>query len=89
MDTSEKFLTPGEAAKLKGVSRTTIYSAIATGRLPHVRLLGRLALREADVVAWTPFQSIGRPPGIPISEETKARMSAAHKRRWEQRKGTP
>ncbi|MBV9471126.1 MAG: helix-turn-helix domain-containing protein [Abitibacteriaceae bacterium] len=86
---SEKFLTPGEAANLKGVSRTTIYSAIATGRLPQVRLLGRLALREADVLAWQPFEARGRPPGIPISEETKARMSAAHKRRWKQRKGTP
>ena len=86
---AEKFLTPAEAAKLKGVSRAAIYAAIADGRLAHIRVLGRLALRTADVLAWTPTPHSGRPKGIPVSPETRARMSAAHKRSWERRKQQP
>jgi len=82
----QKLFTPDEAARLKGVSRTAIYSAIADGRLAHTRVLGRLALREADVVAWTPRPHSGRPKGIPTTDETKTRMSEAQKRRWAARK---
>ena len=81
MASKHQYLTPDEAAKLKGVSRTTIYSAIAEGRLAHTRILGRLALKEADVVAWTPTPHSGRPKGIPVSETARARMSAAQQRR--------
>ena len=79
MNKKQKLLTPDEAAKLKGLSRTAIYSAIAEGRLAHTRVLGRLALREADVLAWHSHR--GRPKGVRISDEVRARMSKAQKRR--------
>ncbi len=84
--TQTKLLTAAEAAKLKGVSRAAIYAAIAPGRLPHERILGRLALREADVLAWTPMPHAGRRKGTPMSQEAKARISAGQKRRWQRRK---
>ena len=82
----KKLLTPAEAAQLKGVSRSTIYSAIAEGRLKHTRVLGRLALQEVDVKAWTPIRYGGRPSGIPMSQEARDRISEAQKRRWKRRK---
>jgi excisionase family DNA binding protein len=89
----QKLLTPAEAAELKGVSRAAVYAAIAQDRLPHTRVLGRLAVREADVLSWTPVQYAGRPgrkggrpTGVPVSEEARARMSEAQKRRWARRK---
>jgi len=86
MTKKHQFLTPDEAAKLKGVSRTAIYSAIAQGRLSHTRVLGRLALREADVLAWTLRR--GRPKGISPSQETRARMAESQRRTWAKRKQT-
>jgi excisionase family DNA binding protein len=81
-----KMVTPAEAAQLKGVSKTAIYNAIADGRLPHRRILGRLALRERDVLAWTPAPRAGRRKGTPMSIEAKARISEGQKRRWARRK---
>jgi len=81
-----KLLTPAEAAALKQVSRAAIYAAIADGRLPHKRVLGRLALWEKDVIAWTPAPHSGRRKGIPMSQEAKARISQGQKNRWVQRK---
>ncbi len=82
-----KLLSVSEAAKLKGVTRAAVYGAIADGRLPHERILGHLALRETDVLAWTPLGiKTGRPKGIPMSEESKARLSESQRRRWAQRK---
>lgn len=80
-------LTVNEAAKLKGVSRAAVYSAITRNRLPCRRVLGRIAVREADVLAWTAlgYQG-GRPQGTAMSEEAKARISQAQKRRWAERK---
>lgn len=77
-----KLLTVVEAAQLKGVQRATLYAAIAQGRLKHRRVLGKLALREADVLAWTPRPHAGRKKGKPMSEEAKARISASQKKRW-------
>ncbi len=77
-----KLLTVMEAAQLKGVKRATIYSAITQGRLAHRRVLGKLALRESDVLAWTPRPHAGRGKGKPMSEEAKARISASQKKRW-------
>ena len=81
-----KLLTPAEAAQLKHVSRAAIYAAIAEGRLPHQRVLGRLAVREKDVLAWTPAPNSGRRKGTAMSQEAKARISQSQKRRWERRK---
>lgn len=90
---TKTLLTAGEAAKLKGVSRSAIYAAIAQGRLPHTRILGRLGLEKADVLSWAPMKyrdrpgvGGGRPSGIPMSTEAKKRISNAQKRRWAQRK---
>lgn len=92
-ETPPVLLTPAEAAKRKGVSRAAIYAAIAEERLPHVRVLGRIGVREEDLAAWTPVQygaragrKGGRPEGIPMSEEARARISETQKRQWAQKK---
>lgn len=81
-----KLLTALEAANLKGVTSAAVYAAIASNRLPHQRVLGRLALREVDVLAWTPTPHVGRRKGARLSEEAKARISQSQKQRWAQRK---
>lgn len=92
----ESLLTVREAASSKGVTRTAIYAAIAEGRLPHTKVLGRIGIREADLSAWTPMRyggrpgtkgRGGRPVGHPMSAEAKARLSASQKARWA-RQGT-
>ncbi len=89
----QDLLTPAEAARLKGVSRAAVYAAIAQGRLPCTRVLGRLGLRKADVMTWMPRgyrersgKKSGPPAGIKMSEKTRARMSEAQKRRWARQK---
>ncbi len=72
-------LTPDDAAKLKGVSRTAIYAAIAEKRLKHIRVLGHLAVRKADLLSWTPARYAGRPKGIPMTDEGKARVNSGEK----------
>ena len=91
----DDLLTPDEAARLKGVTRGAIYAAVAEGRLPHIKILSRIALRHADVLAWTPVhyrgrlgRKGGRPEGLPTSEETRARLSQAMKQSWARRKQT-
>jgi len=74
------------AAKLKGVSRTAIYSAMTEGRLKYVRVLGRLAIKKGHLLAWTPVRYAGRPKGIPMTDEAKTRLSESQKLRWEKRK---
>ncbi len=82
-----KLLTVGEAARLKGVSRTAIYAAIVRKRLPRRYSRGSLVVREADVLAWESLRKkSGRPKGQSMSDEHKARISEAQKRRWAQRK---
>lgn len=81
-----KLLTAVEAAQIKGVTRSAIYAAISEGRLPHQIVLGRMAVTESDVLAWTPTPSTGRREGTRLSEETRAKIAASQKRRWEQRK---
>ena len=81
-----KLLTAVEAAQLKGVTRSAIYAAIREGRLPHQIVLGRMGVTEDDVLAWTPTPSTGRREGTRLSEETRAKIAASQKRRWEQRK---
>ncbi|MBV9470685.1 MAG: helix-turn-helix domain-containing protein [Abitibacteriaceae bacterium] len=80
-------MTVAQAAKLKGVTRAAIYGAVARGRLPHKRILGHIALREADVLAWVPLgHKTGRAKGTPMSPEAKLRLSESQKKRWAQRK---
>lgn len=80
-----KLLTPVEVAQLKSVSREAVYAAIRDGRLPHRIVLGHIAVREADVSAWTPTPRAGRRKGTHLSEEAKARISQSQKRRWAKR----
>lgn len=90
-----ELLSVSQAARLKGVAATTIYRAVNQGRLPHVRVLGHVGVRKADLLAWTPVAyggrsgakgRGGRPCGTPMSEEAKARISSAQKESWRQRK---
>ncbi|MBV9467659.1 MAG: helix-turn-helix domain-containing protein [Abitibacteriaceae bacterium] len=83
----DNLLTVRDAARLKDISRTAVYAAIAQGRLPHVTVLGKIGLLKSDVIAWTPQgHRSGRPAGRPMSAEAKARISEAQKLRWAKRK---
>lgn len=82
-----QLLTVSEAAELKGVSRAALYGAISRNRLPHTRVLGHIALRKSDVLAWIAAGNKGgRPKGVPMSEQHRASLSQAQKQRWQQRK---
>ena len=56
------------------LTRDAIYIAIKEGTLPHWKLLGRLALRKEDVLAWKPSPS--RVRGWRLSAQTKAKIAA-------------
>jgi excisionase family DNA binding protein len=45
-------LTPPQVAKRRGCARGTVYRAILQGRLPSVRVLGRLGVWQRDADAW-------------------------------------
>ncbi|HEX8237758.1 MAG TPA: helix-turn-helix domain-containing protein [Abditibacteriaceae bacterium] len=79
-------VTPAQAAKIKGVSRTAIYNALADGRLQGVRVLGRIGVDRSALKAWQPQARVGRPQGKPMNEEQKATIAKAQKKRWAQRK---
>lgn len=86
---AHQLLTADEAAQLKEVTVAAIYAAVKENRLPHTRMLRRIGLREKDVLEWTPRSYAGRlgakggrPKGIAMKEDVKARISAAQKRRW-------
>ncbi len=81
-----KLLTVVEAANLKGVTRSAVYAAIKDGRLPHRQILGHFAVRELDVLAWTPAPYTGRRRGTQLSDESKARISQSQKQRWANRR---
>ncbi len=81
-----KLLTVTQAANLKGVTRSAVYAAIKDGRLAHRLVLGHFAVREADVLAWTPAPYMGRRKGTKLSDESKDRISQAQKKRWAQRR---
>ena len=79
---NDSFITPDEAAGLKGVSRAAIYAAISERRLHAVKVLKRLALRKSEVLAWAPMPHSGRRKGFTVTEATRRRMSEAQKRRF-------
>lgn len=80
-----KLLTISQAARQKGVSRNALYKAVADKRLKSSVVLGRLVIRESDLLVWKPRQ--GQQAGQPRSAEVKARISASQKRRWAERRG--
>lgn len=77
-----KLITVREAAQLKGLSRATVYSAIKDGCLPAQQVLGRVALKESDVLEWIPVSHSGKRQSPPMSEEVKRRISQSQKERW-------
>ncbi len=80
-------LTIQQAAQHKGVSTATIYSAIARKRLPRRYSRGNLVVREADLLVWEAEKKPGgRPKGQAVSDEHKARISAAQKKRWAEKR---
>lgn len=79
------FLTVSQAAELKEVSRNAIYDAIKRKQLPSSKVLERTAIRRKDLLAWDVRP--GRPPGA-LSKQHKARISAALKASWDERKKT-
>lgn len=81
-----KLLTVPEAAALKGVTTAAIYTAISEGRLRHQKILGRIAVKEADVLAWTPIYHAGRRKGAKLSAEAKAKISEKQKQHWAKRR---
>lgn len=82
----EVLITPREAAALKGVSRGTVYKAIAEGKLPHSLQLGHIALKKSDVLAWKPGTRGGAYNTRPMSEAAKEKLSRSQKVRWSERK---
>ena len=82
----EDLLTVREVAELKKVTRSAVYLAMAQGRLPYQRVLGRLVAREREALRWVPMPHAGRRKGTPVSESVKARIARSQKRRWARKK---
>jgi len=79
-------LTVKQAAHREHVTEAAIYLAVKEGRLKSVRVLERIAIKPADLKAWTQTSRAGRPKGMPVSQEVRARISQAQKERWKRRK---
>ena len=83
---NDDYLSVPQVAQLKGVSRSAVYKAVQEARLPSVRLVGRPAIKRSDAVAWVPGTRTGRRQGRPVTEETKAKIAASQRNRWQKRK---
>lgn len=79
---ADDWLTAAEAAQLKGVTRSAVYKAMKQKKLQTERVLGRLALRRAEVEAWKPKERTGRRKGTRMSAEARERISEGQRRRW-------
>ena len=84
-------LTVSEAARAKGVSRAALYAAVGAGRIPHLVVGGRIALRAVDLAAYAPTRyggrpgakgRGGRPEGRAMDARARANISEGQKRRW-------
>lgn len=84
---SSEDLSISQASRLLGVSRPTLYSAIADGRLPQRHVLDRLVVTEAEIkAAGLGKTKRGRAEGKPITEAHKKAISEAQRRSWAERK---
>jgi len=82
-----EYLSVSQAAKRKGVTRSAIYQAVNSGKLPHTLIADKIALKAKDVDAYTPIpldQRKGvrlggkqRKPGAD-SNKSRARRKEAH-----------
>jgi len=57
----EEWISQAEAARLRGVSRQAIALLVKKGRLPILKIGGRLLVRRKEVEEFTP-EPAGRPP---------------------------
>jgi excisionase family DNA binding protein len=56
-----EWMSQAEAARLRGVSRQAIALLVKKGRLPVLKIGGRLLVRRKEVEEFTP-EPAGRPP---------------------------
>lgn len=49
---SQEVLSAGEAARLLGVNRKTVYDAAGRGEIPHRRLGKRIIFSRAALLEW-------------------------------------
>ncbi len=56
-----EWISQAEAARLRGVSRQAIALLVKKGRLPVLKIGGRLLVRRKEVEEFTP-EPAGRPP---------------------------
>ncbi len=66
-------LTPGDAAELLSISRSSAYEMIASGELPSIKLRGRTRIPRADLERWIDKQReaaglVGERPAAVIEE---------------------
>lgn len=54
-------LTVQEAAEAAGIHETTVRNAMQRGRLPYVRMYGRLLIEQKVFETWRQSTKIGRP----------------------------
>jgi excisionase family DNA binding protein len=60
VDLSEPLLKPAEAARLIGVHHKTIYSWVASGRMPHLRFGERtIRFTREQLAEWAAQQEQG------------------------------
>ena len=52
---------PDDLARMLGISRNGVYTALRNGKIPHIRIGRRFVIPKAAVESW--FQSIGRQSG--------------------------
>ena len=55
----EKLLTPPEVAELLSLKLSTVYSLVASGRLPCVRIGGRIRFDPDDLLRWVAARKEG------------------------------
>ena len=67
----EDLITPAEAARLRGVTRSAITDLVKRGRLQSVEVGGRPFLSRAEVERFTP-EITGRPPKSADAPEKRA-----------------
>jgi excisionase family DNA binding protein len=50
--------SPGDLARVLGISRNGVYAALRSGKIPHIRIGRRFVIPKAAVDSW--FHSIGQ-----------------------------
>ncbi|MGH9328428.1 MAG: helix-turn-helix domain-containing protein [Terriglobia bacterium] len=58
---ANEWISQAEAARLRGVSRQAIAVLVKKGRLPVLKIGGRVLVRRKEVESFTP-EAAGRPP---------------------------